>query len=422
LKKQNLKSILLEGAERSRDAAGTWEGKLAIVGSAGAGNNLKDMGATPVSRHDHLVTAHWNIAHSVLSGTFTREQPLWGRLSVVLALAVVSGWVSWRLRAFWASVIVLVIAGAYVAVVTWVFQRWRIWVPMVLPVCGALLMTHAAMVGYRTLVEGAHRRKVKSLFGRIVAPDVLDALTQLPRYPVETIHREVTVFFADIRGFTAFTDQHHLFAQEKIAAQGLEGKAAATCVEQHAAQALSTVNEYLTAIVDAIKRHGGTLDKYIGDCVMAFWGAPLGDARHASHAVQAAIDAQRAVHALNARRQRENEALGRENRRRTDRGERPEPLLATLSLGVSVHSGPMTVGFMGSDKHLSNYTVFGREVNIASRLEHMVASGCILATARTRDAVESQDRSLLGFFHERNEVNVKGVLERLRVYEVTWKV
>ena len=145
------------------------------------------------------------------------------------------------------------------------------------------------------------------------------------------------------------------------------------------------------AIADVVKHHDGTLDKYIGDCVMAFWGAPTPNARHALFCVRAAIDAQRAIYELNQRRSTENKRLEEENARRAAAGQSPLPLLKLLAVGIGVNTGIVTVGLMGSEQHTFNYTILGREVNLAQRLEAHSGRGFI--SARKASSRERTKRS-----------------------------
>src|SRR5213078_1286350 len=118
--------------------------------------------------------------------------------------------------------------------------------------------------------------------------------------------REVTVFFSDVRGFTEMTDESHAKAEEYVRERKLSQLEGEAYCDEQAQEVLRTVNLYLGRIADTVKQHEGTLDKYIGDCVMAFWGAPTPNAKHAVACVRAAIDAQKAIETLNQSRAAEN--------------------------------------------------------------------------------------------------------------------
>ena len=165
-------------------------------------------------------------------------------------------------------------------------------------------------------------------------------------------------------------------------------------VALQAAESLATVNLYLSVIADTVKKHDGTLDKFMGDCVMAFWGAPTPNEQHALHCVRAAIEAQRAVYALNQERFAENERRKKENEALAAEGRPPRPLLPLLTLGSGINTGYAVVGLMGSDTTILNYTVFGREVNLASRLEGASGRGRIFIGESTYLDLKRDDPDL----------------------------
>ena len=176
--------------------------------------------------------------------------------------------------------------------------------------------------------------------------------------------------------------------------QGLGGFTLGACFEEFAGETLNTVNLYLSCVADAVKKQGGTLDKYIGDCVMAFWGAPTPHPQHALACVRAAIDAQRQMYKLNQQRAAQNPQRELENRARASAGLPPKPPLPTLMLGTGINTGLVTVGLMGSDAHIWNYTVFGREVNLASRLEGISGRGRIIISEATYQGLLRDDPAL----------------------------
>ena len=184
-----------------------------------------------------------------------------------------------------------------------------------------------AGTAYQYFVEDREKRKMKRLFGRYVSRDVYDQLTAHPELAeLGGKRREMTVLFSDIRGFTAVTEQGN---PEALVAQ---------------------LNEYFSRMVDIVFRHHGTVDKFVGDMVMALFGAPLDDPDHAEHAVQAAIEMVR--------------ELGELNKSWAARG------MHQLDIGVGINSGDMIAGNIGSSSIMS-YTVIGDNVNLGSRLESL---------------------------------------------------
>jgi adenylate cyclase len=178
---------------------------------------------------------------------------------------------------------------------------------------------------------------------------------------------------------------------------------------------LGTVNLYLSTIAEVIRAHAGTLDKYVGDAVMAFWGAPMPDERHAVASVKAAIAAQRAIGALNEQRQKENQR--RLEASRAPDGAPPD-LLPILTVGMAVNSGDAIAGFMGSASLMSNYTVFGREVNVASRLEGVAGSGHIVIADSTYRELQRFEPALAASCVAREPIVLRGISKPVRVYEL----
>ncbi len=410
----------LQGKELSETNA--WRGKLAVVGSAVAGgNDLTDRGATPLLKDTLLVSKHWNVANSVITGRFIRRFTLTEELALIVALGILSALLTWQLRALPATASVAALAVVFVAACFGVYIQWRIWVPMVLPCVSGVLATWGCLTAWRVLFEQTERQRVKSVFSRIVSPNVVNELLLAEKLSLGGARREVTVYFADIRGFTEFTDKSHEAAVEHVRASGLSDVEATAYFDQQARETLATVNLFLARVADMVKQHDGTLDKYIGDCVMAFWGAPTPNTQHALACVRAAIDAQRGIYELNESRAAENRRTEEANKTRQAAGEPWKPLLALLALGSGINTGLATVGLMGSDAHILNYTVFGRDVNLASRLEGVSGRGRIIISEATHAMLRRDDPKLAATCVELPPVEVKGFREAVRIYEVPWR-
>jgi len=408
---------------RGLSESNAWRGKLAVVGSAVAGgNDLTDRGATPLLKDTLLVSKHWNVANSVITGRFIRRFTLAEELVLIVALGVLSALLTWQLRALPSAAGVAALAAVFVVVCFGVYVQWRIWIPMLFPGLGAVLATWGCLTAWRVLFEQTERQRVRSVFSRIVSPNVVHELLQAEKLStLNGARREVTVFFADVRGFTEFTDQSHEAATQHVSANRLGDAEATAYFDLQAAMALATVNLYLARVGDTVKQHEGTLDKYIGDCVMAFWGAPTQNAQHALAGVRAAIDAQRGIHELNELRAAENRRIEEENKSRLATGQPLNPLLPLLALGTGINTGIATVGLMGSDAHILNYTVFGRDVNLASRLEGVSGRGRIIISEATYASLRRDDLKLAATCIELPAVEVKGFREPVRIYEVPWR-
>ncbi|MFZ0827292.1 MAG: adenylate/guanylate cyclase domain-containing protein [Verrucomicrobiia bacterium] len=398
-----------------------FRGTLVVVGSAAQGNDLTDRGATPLEKDTLLVSKHWNVANSVITGQFIHRASLPTEFALIIFLGLLTAFLTWQLRAFAASGAVFLLLLVYVAVGFYVFVAFRYWLPLVFPVAGAMLVEHLSLVTYRVVFEEREQRRVKSVFSKIVSPDVMNVLLGAEKLSLGGARREVTIFFADVRGFTTLSDEMHQRVADFIQEHELDDEAADKCIEESAQETLETVNLYLATVADAVKKHGGTLDKYIGDCVMAFWGAPTPNDRHASDCVRAAIDAQRTIHDLNQKRSAQNNLRETENRARLSAGLPPRPPLRALQVGTGINTGLATVGLMGSDAHILNYTVFGREVNLASRLESVSGSGRIIISDTTYNHLLREDPALASTCVEMFPVTVKGIRDAVRIYEVPWQ-
>jgi adenylate cyclase len=203
---------------------------------------------------------------------------------------------------------------------------WAIGNQWLVPAVSALLLLWAyyiagALQAY--LAERRTRQQAVKMFSRFVNPHVVQQLVQNGDLARGGESRDITVLFSDIRGFTTLSENRS--PQEVVA----------------------LLNRYFTLQVDVVFRHGGSLDKFIGDCIMAFWGAPLDDPRHACNAVSAALEMAEVL-------KRFKEELGAQD--------------LDFDVGIGIHSGPAVVGLIGSDKR-REYTAIGDTVNLASRIE-----------------------------------------------------
>jgi len=406
---------------RTNGSRDDFRGRLVVIGSAAQGNDLSDHGATPLENDTLLVSKHWNVANSVITGQFIHRTTLPLDLAIILFLGVLTSFITWELRAIAASVCVVLLMAGYFSLTLFVYSHFRWWLPVVYPVAGSMIALHTVLLVHLVVFEEHSKRRVKSVFSKLVSPSIVNELLAAERLSVDGSHREVTVFFADVRGFTALTDQMQQSVAEFIRNHEVDSALAETFLKESARETLEIVNLYLSTVAEAVKKNGGTLDKYIGDCVMAFWNAPTPNEKHAVACIRAAIDAQRAILALNQRRQTENPAREAENRTRIAAGRPPRPLHTALQLGTGINTGFVTVGLMGSEEHGFNYTVFGREVNLASRLEGLSGSGRIIISDLTYYQLLRHAPELASTCAELFPEKVKGFRDAVRIYEVPWR-
>lgn len=397
-----------------------WHGKLALIGSIASGNDLKDYGATPLEKETYLTSRYWNVANALIIGRFIQQPGGAAAVYLILSLSLIAGILTWNLRALVSAICVALLGAIYVSLSLYLYTEVRYWIPLVLP-CGALFLTHTALISYRAFFEQRERRRIRGIFAKIVSPNVVNELLKAEKLALGGARREVTVLFSDVRGFTEMTDESHARAEEFVREQKLSDAQAEAYFNEQAEEVLRTVNHYLGTIADTVKKHEGTLDKYIGDCVMAFWGAPTPNDRHALSCVRAAIDAQRAIYALNQERAAENQRREQENQQRPRLGQPPLPMLKLLAMGTGINTGIVTVGLMGSQQHTFNYTVFGRDVNLASRLEGHSGRSRILIGEATYRALLVEDSGLAACCQELPPARFKGFLNTIKIFEVPWK-
>jgi class 3 adenylate cyclase/CHASE2 domain-containing sensor protein len=418
-------NLRLQG--KTAELTNRWRGKLAVVGSsAQIGNNLTDRGATPLFQDTLLVSKHWNVANSLITGRFVQRSSLAVDLGLIALLGLLAAVMTWELRVLVASGAMVLLTVGYIVAATVVYVQTRLWLPIILPVFGALLLNHVCLVTWRVVFEQAARRHVKAVLSTIVSPKVAHVLLQSEKLSLAGERREITVMFADVRGFTQFTDTTQEQAAEFVRQHKLTDAAAEACFDERAREALNTVNLYLGLVADTVLNHEGTLDKFIGDCVMVFWGAPNPQPKHALACVRAAIAAQRAIHELNLQRAAENKSRAQENGARAAAGLLPQPLLPLLQLGTGINSGMATAGLMGSEVKTvvrqANYTVFGREVNIASRLESLSGRGRIFISEATYQQLLRDEPTLAATCVAQEPTHVKGIAAAIKVYEVPWRL
>ncbi len=267
-------------------------------------------------------------------------------------------------------------AGVYVAELAGSLMLFRLGtVAPVLMLAGACLITFTAVYAYRFVVEDKQRRWIQHAFRHYLAPSLVDRLAEDPSVlELGGVRRDVTVFFSDLAGFTTFSET----------------------MKDRPEQLLAILNRYLTVVSDTIESNGGYIDKFIGDAVMAIWGAPLSDASAERRAVDAALDCQAALVRFNA------ELAG------------DLPDVPALHTRMGINTGVAVVGNMGSRTRL-NYTVAGDTVNLAARLEGAnKVYGSLILVGETTAAALPRDYVMRCVDY----LAVKGRHEPLRVFEV----
>lgn len=395
---------------------------VVLVASTGIGANIADKGPSPVRARDWQPLIHLNVANSLLLGRFHTPHTRTQEFLLTALMTTVSTLLAWRVRLLPGVVSLAGLLLAYLAVAVWLFLERRYWLPVAMPLALGGGVTFGLVALWRVLVEERQMRRLKRFFARVVSPKILDLL-EGDQLPATGVLREVTILFADIRGFTRFTDKRHSQTEFVLRSKADPAQDPQRIKGIVAEETLATVNLYLGAIAHVVKQHDGTIDKFIGDSVMAFWGAPVEEPRHAVAALKAAIAIQREVHRLNTERQQENERRAAQTGSRAAAGLPALPELPILEIGVALHTGLVTAGFiMGTDEQISNYTVFGREVNIAARLESLAPPSRIILSETTRRAALRDDLEVAALCQAKGESQLRGIAEQILVHEVRWKM
>ncbi len=345
-------------------------GKIVLLGASATG--LFDLKATPVDAAMPGVEAHAQLINAVLSQTLL-QRPAWAdglevSLALLIGLALIvllpdlvpslrsSPVAWWRFPSSGLS--------------WWAFIQKSLIFDYAFPLMASLAVTSVMVIlGY--LQEEIDRRRIRTAFGQYLSKDMVTQLTEDPDKLIlggET--KQMTILFSDVRGFTTISEKF------KSNPQGLT----------------SLINSLLTPLSEAVVTHKGTIDKYMGDNIMAFWNAPLADDEHALHACQASLDMTRRLRLLNVERM----AAGEE----------------ALDIGVGINTGECVVGNMGSDFRF-DYTVLGDAVNLGARLEGQTKSygTKIIIGRQTAKAIEDRLAVLLI-----DRVRVKGKNEPEDIY------
>lgn len=347
---------------------GSFKGKIVLVGASATG--IGDLRTTPYGGINYPgVEVHANVIDNMLNHGFLvrgAQQALWDFLLILflgIPLGIWMALVQPRWMWFGASLLAPLVAVDYAAFL----HGW--WLNFTVP---AMTLTGNVLLVslYRALVEEKEKRKVRAEFGQFLSPEVIRRLLVDPRL-VDPKKTSITIMFSDIRGFTTIS--------EKLDAQELA----------------LFLNQYLSDMTQIVFDHYGTLDKYIGDAVMAFWGAPYEEPGHATKACNAALDMMAHVREL----QRQWEAQGKPR----------------LDIGIGLNTGVASVGRMGSALRRS-YTALGDAVNLSSRLEGLNKDfGTHIIVNETTYQFAQND----GFvFRELDLLRVKGKLQPVTIYEL----
>jgi adenylate cyclase len=350
-----------------RVAAETLKGKIVLLGTTAPG--LLDLRVTPVGEAYAGVETHANLISGLLDARIP-VKPDWSIGYEVMILLLAGLLLAFALPLLSASRAVILSVAVALGLMALNFYLYTAHM-LALPLAAALLMVATAFalnMSYGYFVESRSKRELANLFGTYVPPELVDEMVKDPdSYSMKAASKELTVMFCDMRGFTKMSER------------------------MEPTQLQELLNAVFSRLTDIIRTNRGTIDKYMGDCVMAFWGAPVETPNHAELAVRAAIDMAQAVRRINE----EHRAKG----------------IPEIGVGIGLNTGTMCVGDMGSDIRRS-YTVIGDSVNLGSRLEGLskVYGVDIVVSEATRKQVPELA------WQELDRVRVKGKEQAVGIF------
>ncbi len=309
-----------------------------------------------------------NVINTILERRFIVSPELWQTILVILFLGILTSFTSSKLSPIAGGIVAFAVAAGYANFCIFLFSKYNICVDMFCPL-DTIPLTYTAVFTYRYTIEDKEKRRIKRIFKHYVSEEVVEELLKYPgEIPLGGNRAEVTVLFADIRGFTALSEK------------------------RDPRQVVSILNSYFAMMADVILKNKGTLDKYIGDGILAFFGAPIAREEHAELAVNSAKEMISMLDVLN----------------------KELTLDVPLRIGIGIHSGEAVVGNIGSELKME-YTIIGDTVNTASRVEGLTKEfkANILITEETFSRLKT-----FGNITPEKEIILRGKTQPIKIYRV----
>ncbi len=353
-----------------RENPNAFKDKIVLIGATTI--TLHDVYATPFSAQQPTpgVEIVANAVDTILNGNYLKETPPWVALLIILVMAILAGLIS-RIQRPSLTIVLMAVGMILYAVVTYfLFIQKGLYIPTVAPQLMLFLGVVLPALEQSVLQE-LEKRRVRNLFSRFISPEMVDQLIETQDINSLNKRANLSILFSDIRGFTTLS--------EKLSPEDV----------------VSVLNPYLEAMTKVIEQFGGTVDKYEGDAIVAFFGEPVVHEDHALRAVRTAVNMRKALVELHHLWEKQ----GRPFR---------------IEIGIGINSGEVFVGLLGSAQRI-NYTIIGDNANLASRLQDLTKTyqWPILISESTYDQVKDEFEAELA-----NSVLVKGRSEAVKVYRL----
>jgi adenylate cyclase len=351
--------------------------RIVLVGTTFAGNT--DLRPTPFAAAFPMFLTQAALIDNILQGEFVRQPPYAVSLALWLLIGALIGGLTFVFKPLVSLAVSVVTGVGYLGIGLFAFSRWSWHLDLVGPL-SAVLWVYIVVTSLKYFVEEKRARSLRRMFSNYATERVVNAMIADPNLArLGGERREVTVLFSDIRGFTTFSEANR--AEDVVA----------------------MLNEFLGAMTDVIFRWEGTLDKFIGDAIVAFWGAPLRQNNHSVLALRCALEM--------------SDRLARLQEKWADEGK------SSFSIGIGINTGEVIVGNIGAEGKKMDYTVIGDSVNLGARVESLTKDyGCeVMLTEYTLDrAGQLAGDEMLDFFSARElgRVLVKGKREPVTVYQL----
>lgn len=346
--------------------AGTFKDTIVLIGATAIG--IYDLRVTPFSANMAGIEKHASVVDNILRGDFIKQAEA-SVVFLIFLFAVGLGVILPRVGARAGAALFLALFAGFLGAVYCLFAARGIWFNLVYP-GSAIFFGYTTQTAYRFFTEERRARDIRRMFSSYVSKRIVDELIRDPsKAKLGGDRKEITVLFSDIRGFTSFSEKHE---PEEV---------------------VSLLNEYLGAMTEIVFRHEGTLDKFVGDAIMALWGAPVGQPDHAQLAVKCALAMIERLKQLQAKWAAEGRHV--------------------IDIGIGINTGEMVVGNMGAEGKKMDYTVIGDNVNLGARLEGLTRqyNSHIIISEFTYERVRN-----LADVQELGSVTVKGREKPVVIY------